>query len=1244
MASSGSNQRRRAQQKKQPLTRSNSSFLGTLKSIVTAPLAWFSGNDEFEDAKDSKGKRRRLVAAPTEPPKEDDERTSRNKRMRVDSPPRESERFQLSYSRSQGYLDPPTHVFKRQPTKEQHAPPVPRSASVSLPVPTISEAQYNINNTTNAGRSALSPLRNLGISRTMSVDPPTRLLKRESAMAYIPSYHDVSMESITNSMRPLQRDLSVPPMPLSTRPSFRMRNSLTPISHSLGQRESSEPPPLTALANNPVFVRAPSSQPVELQQPSGIIQTTTLGSLADSARTSRSPIRQHSSLLFNTEQYVSAHAQRQQSPAERALHELDIYKTPLLPSRLRSSNDSAQSAEVLATSAIPDLFKSRRKQKLVLMHDDKRPIRLGTKGTDAGKTPVANNTKPYAGEGGMKKLLARRKLEAVADEGIVKSSQDRQVFDVTADEAMEDDRASKPETNGVDSAATLPLVTDRFAAAPINLHISGTGSSLRVGRVKTRNHIARPMAKLSRSKFSAAFEDDGDDIMDEGAVETEKEKDREREDTTSRAPIFSAPPGFSFAKELPQPVQSSSEGKEPPIPSLPFSLSKPIAQFKLRDMSLDISGSSATFPSIPTKNDGSISISVPQPKGTEDKPTDTKYAAGEDKGVPNFFASSKAFSKPLDISPVPPLTFGTTPPPSTKESSLLVPPIATCLAGADKFDSSNTIKVKHNEAFFAPSATSVSQLSSRGVAIPPISMDSTSLIPSGVDSAMKTAPDSENKMTAITNNLTSFNGLITPAAVTTRTEATEAASSINARLSIGASITETSLPSKAGTLSVVIGGETSKDASTSGEPISTTRLAPNDVQQEGSFDNSINKSSTISNSETSNPPPASSPFSFALPAAPATELVRSPFESPNPSGDAPKPLFGGFMFGQASSTASKSEASAPTSLTFGATTSSTSREEKKPVSTFAFGTSQVQAQTSAGVNLFSFGGGGTVACDVSKPFSFGAPSSAAPPDCPVTPPKVEDQEVRMDESPTRDMQPSSDKVAESRATSSFAFGPSPTSTLFRSQANGDVASTSPFVFSVSRSTSSNSFATSIKESKPVESKSIGFSQTTTPSTSTFSFNQNKAPEAVDAARSSTSPFSFGGNASAFTFGSQTSQSSNNVFGTNSAPSSPAIFATPFSFGAPASSTTTFTFGSSQPASPVGGSNLALPQPATPGGFGSTAVTFGQSAPSSPFSAPSPLTPSTSSGPLFTIGSAPTPTPGAPRQIKKLPTRRGGAKR
>lgn len=238
-------------------------------------------------------------------------------------------------------------------------------------------------------------------------------------------------------------------------------------------------------------------------------------------------------------------APHQETPAEKALHELDIYKTPLVPSRLRLSSEASQSLEQVASSSVPDLFKPRRTSKLVLMHDEKRSTRLGAKHVDSKKAPLTNDTKPYAGEGGMKKLLARHQYEIGTDE-----EQDQRMQDTIESEDKAMDGSSQAESSlksgiSISSSATK---TDWFSAASNVDRPLNTSSSLRVGREKKRNHIVRPKAKSVKPKFSAAFDEDGDDVMDEG-IDDEKDMIGKGEILSSKF-VFSPPPGFSFAQNV----------------------------------------------------------------------------------------------------------------------------------------------------------------------------------------------------------------------------------------------------------------------------------------------------------------------------------------------------------------------------------------------------------------------------------------------------------------------------------------------------------------------------------------------------------------------------------------------------------------------------------------------------------------------------------------------------------------------
>lgn len=179
------------------------------------------------------------------------------------------------------------------------------------------------------------------------------------------------------------------------------------------------------------------------------------------------------------------------------------------------------------------------------MHDEKRSTRLGAKHVDSRKAPLTNDTKPYAGEGGMKKLLARHKYEVGTDE-----EQDQRVQDIIEgeDKAMDDSDQAEPSLRSGTGRGSSATKTDWFAAASDVDRPLNTASSLRVGRDKKRNHIVRPKAKSVKPNFSAAFDEDGDDMMDEG-IDDEQEKIGKEEILSSKF-VFSPPPGFSFDQNV----------------------------------------------------------------------------------------------------------------------------------------------------------------------------------------------------------------------------------------------------------------------------------------------------------------------------------------------------------------------------------------------------------------------------------------------------------------------------------------------------------------------------------------------------------------------------------------------------------------------------------------------------------------------------------------------------------------------
>ncbi|KAF8126511.1 hypothetical protein EV363DRAFT_1174244 [Boletus edulis] len=69
-------------------------------------------------------------------------------------------------------------------------------------------------------------------------------------------------------------------------------------------------------------------------------------------------------------------------------------------------------------------------------------------------------------------------------------------------------------------------------------------SSLRVGRTRIgRNHLERPVSR--RAKFSAAFEDEDEEMEDPRAAEQ-----KVLEEAAKKVPVFELPAGFTLAKEV----------------------------------------------------------------------------------------------------------------------------------------------------------------------------------------------------------------------------------------------------------------------------------------------------------------------------------------------------------------------------------------------------------------------------------------------------------------------------------------------------------------------------------------------------------------------------------------------------------------------------------------------------------------------------------------------------------------------
>ncbi|KAG6333832.1 hypothetical protein ID866_5264 [Astraeus odoratus] len=1188
-----------------PLARSNS-FFGAIKNIVTAPLQWLAGTDDFED---TKGKRRRLPVPSQESRVEDDHLQSKAKRMRLASPHRDS----------QPYLDPPQTAFKQtrraaqqaHSTHQRHLSASPRKA---LRVPDESGVLHP----SSRSRHTLSPLPTRshltpeGITRTMSLDPPSN-----SSFSYrtqsVVSMQDVREEA--GGPMPISRDSSMSPGR-----QLRVRSSLTPqpsgsnfgpVVPPRRERDPTQPPPLATLISNPTFVKPPPG--LQKSDTTETAKQLTLGSLVESHRKARSPARQ-SSILFGTGSATTDVSARHLWPAnaaEKALHELDVYKTPLLPTRLK------------ATGTIPDMFLPKKSHPITLMNDgrdDKPRLGMTGKGKDRTKKKekeVPKGSKPYAGEGGMKKWLARRRMEE-------EQAMEREKVQAMEDDQTEQEQKKKAEEEESKRSKQVELPppphSDTFQPGAI---LEGREtSSLRVGRTKiARNHIDRPISKRMK-KFSAAYEDE-DDEMDDARVAEQKML----EEAAKKAPVFDIPAGFTFAKEVGVEFRTfgpdvdhvyqvsithdAANAREPPIASLPFSLTKstmtptsappPAEVTKPASVTVPPEPASSSAPAItlappvavspPTPDKGPADSATCAPADAASTPPSTASAASPavSSGIPNFFAKSTVLAKPAAVvAPTPP-PFTITPPVLAQESKPL-----------------------------AESEQKAAEPELRKVTEPAASVESTSRPPFAPLSIFGAAA------TSTPSNASLFDA---PSATTGPSTTSFSAPSMSA-----------STPSFVSPSPVVApkdDGATTSQSSLGSSPFSFG--APKPAESIPPAPSEPPKT-VVKETEASGIKPAA-PFNFSFgtpassgPAAPApSEAAKPLFSSPAPPTSVP------FSFGQSAETTKKEEKPATSPFSFTSTPAPPAATETKSTPAFSF-----SAPAASSAPTFTFGGptpsGSNVADVSSKPFAF-APST---PVRPATPPKVE-QEVNMDESPTREMNINGNGKPPERPSLNFSFSTSSTagSALF---AQSPVTPAPTFSFG---SSTVNPFA---KDTKPADDKSkVSFGFGGQPASSGFSFGQ-KAPETPVATSPAT--FSFGqpspsvAPTSPFTFGT----GSSNPFGqasanASSAPTSPSTFNRPastpaFTFGPSATSqpsATPFSFGaSSQPASPAN-NNTNLP--ASNGSTFTFGASSGTATTANPFST---TAPTSGSGTLFTIGAAPPQSEGG-RQIKKLP-RRGGARR
>jgi nucleoporin NUP1 len=264
-----------------PPSRSISMF-SSLKSLVTTPLSWFvNDTDDSFETDDTPGKRK-LIHSPAnlyddEGDKQDTYSAYRVKRIRLNSPERVDT---LPAPRAPtSYLDPPTPSLRPSARPRSHAskparPYAPSNNTIPIPRPDTSR---------HSPLSFNPPPRAQAVpgTRTMSMDPPTARRTSVQEPSYLPP--------------PISRDVSMEFSPITStqpaNPPFRMRSSLTPQpgvplygpNPQRRERNPSEPPPLTALIENPIFVKPPPV-PQDNRRMNDGPSSITLGTLVDTQK------------------------------------------------------------------------------------------------------------------------------------------------------------------------------------------------------------------------------------------------------------------------------------------------------------------------------------------------------------------------------------------------------------------------------------------------------------------------------------------------------------------------------------------------------------------------------------------------------------------------------------------------------------------------------------------------------------------------------------------------------------------------------------------------------------------------------------------------------------------------------------------------------------------------------------------------------------------------------------------------
>lgn len=224
--------------------------------------------------------------------------------------------------------------------------------------------------------------------------------------------------------------------------------------------------------------------------------------------------------------------------ATKIARELEMYKTPIIPSRYKD------------TKAIPEFLRQKKVHVPIPMSKKGRKVKpslgMAEKEEEDETVVERGEKKPYAGKGSLSKMLAKRRAEEEEEERLREVPEDdessampkKKDVGVTARivSESEDDRHRKRTSRSIaeDDPFSKPA-TSYDRNQPYG----------RIGRTRTTASHARSVPFGQRklgNKFSAAF--DEEDSLDDISMEDQTSVDK------SKAPTFDAPAGFSFASSV----------------------------------------------------------------------------------------------------------------------------------------------------------------------------------------------------------------------------------------------------------------------------------------------------------------------------------------------------------------------------------------------------------------------------------------------------------------------------------------------------------------------------------------------------------------------------------------------------------------------------------------------------------------------------------------------------------------------